>query len=112
MLAPIPAGPAPPAGAAESLATEETAEDDMSESEGSVFSGGSFCDADGDQAPDQDYLTKDLGASLHDDELEIDGDANPEGADAIIEGIKNRMKIEGGPGSKVKKPDPFYEDEE
>ena len=96
LLAPIPAGPAPPAGAAESLATEQTAED-MSDSEGSDFSGGSFCEAEENQVADQDYLQKDLGASLHDDELELDADEME--AEGLINEMKHRLQIEGGPGS-------------
>ena len=85
--------PPPPPGAAESLATQETA-DDLSDS-GSEFSGGSFCDADGEAQADRDYLQKDLGASLHDDELEFNPSEDKDsGEDALIEDVKNRMKVE------------------
>lgn len=92
---PGPARPPPPPGAPGSLATEET-EDDMSDS-GSDFSGGSFCDADGDSPADQEYLSKDLGASLHDDDLQFDsGDdkGKDDGAEDLIADVKARMKIE------------------
>ena len=90
-----PPRPPPPPGAAESLATEETAQDTLSDS-GSEFSGGSFCDADGEAQADREYLKKDLGASLHDDELDLnlDLDDEKEGDEKLIEDVKNRMKLE------------------
>lgn len=89
-------GPPPaavPAGVAESLATEDTAQDTLSDSEGSEFSGGSFCEAEGDSPADRDYLRKDLGASLHDDELEFDS-GDDKGGDDLIADVKNRMNID------------------
>ena len=77
--------PLPPAGAAESLATEDT--DDES---GSEFSGGSFGEAEGDAQADKEYLRKDLGASMHDDEDEDEDD----GDDGLISDMKNRMKLD------------------
>ena len=93
-----PGQPPAPAGAAESLATENTAEESDSDDE----SGGSFCDASGDCAADRDYLRKDLGASVHDDELEFDsGDdldmgtgTDDDDDDGLISDVKNRMKID------------------
>lgn len=68
--------------------TEETAEDSDS-----VISEESFCDASGDCAADKEYLRKDLGASLHDDELDFDSDDDED----LIDEVENQMKIEGGP---------------
>lgn len=92
-LASIPAGLVPPE-AAESLATEDTA-DDLSES-GSDFSGGSFSEADENQAADEEYLTKDLGASVHDDELAVDGEGGQEEAEDLIARMRNRMTVAEG----------------
>jgi hypothetical protein len=92
LLAPKIAMPPPPPGAAASLATKETAEDTLSES-GSDFSGGSFCEADGEAQADRDYLKKDLGASLHDDELDFNS-GDEDGDDDLISSVKNRMKLD------------------
>lgn len=82
-----------PPGAPQPLKTaEETAEE--SDSEGSEVSGNSFCDASGDCAADRDYLEKDLGASLHDDELALDAAAEDPEADDLIAGLKDRMKMD------------------
>jgi hypothetical protein len=79
-------------GAGESLGgTEETAEDSES-----VNSEDSFCDASGDCAADREYLRKDLGASLHDDELDFDSGDEKEEKELIAE-VQQQMKIEGGP---------------
>jgi len=99
LLSSIPSGQVPdPAGVAGSLATEMTEDDDLSVSDGSDSSDGSFCDADEDQAADKEYLNKALGASLHDEDLGANGDGATEGAEDLINSVKNRMKIEGGPG--------------
>lgn len=86
--------------ATESLGTEETAQE--SDDDGSAFSGDSFCDADGDCAADREYLRKDLGASLHDDELDFDSDGDDDDDDDddgedLGDQVKDRMKIDGGP---------------
>ena len=95
-LASIPAGPAPPPGAAESLATEDTAADDLSES-GSDLSGGSFSEAAENAAADEDYLTKDLGASVNDDLLAMDGAGGrqEETAEALIARMRKTTVAEG-----------------
>ena len=93
-LASIPAGPVVPPEVAESLATEDTA-DDLSES-GSDFSGGSFSEADENQAADEEYLAKDLGASVHDDELAVDGEGGQEEAADLIARMRNRMTVAEG----------------
>ncbi|CAB9507264.1 expressed unknown protein [Seminavis robusta] len=97
LTAPGPGAPPAPPGAAESLATEDTAQESDSD-DGSDFS---FCDASGDCKADRDYLRKDLGASLHDDELDFDsGDDLDAGAgkggadDDLIADMKNRMKLD------------------
>ena len=88
-----------PAGAAESLATEDTGEESDSDDD----SGGSFCDASGDCAADKEYLRKDLGASLHDDDLDFEsgdektkdmGGDTDDDDDELIKDIKNRMKMD------------------
>jgi len=35
---------------------------------------------------------------LHDEDLGANGDGATEGAEDLINSVKNRMKIEGGPG--------------
>jgi hypothetical protein len=96
-----PERPPAPAGAAESMATEDTLEESDSEDSDSE---GSFCDASGDQAADKEYLRKDLGASLHSDDLgfesgddqitkEMGGDTDDDD-DELIQDIKNRMKMD------------------
>jgi hypothetical protein len=95
---PLPPARPAPAGAAESLATEDTGEESDSED-----SGGSFCDAEGDCAADKEYLRKDLGASLHSDDLDFEsgdekgkdmGGDTDDDDDELIKDIKNRMKMD------------------
>ena len=76
--------------------TEETAEDSESN-----YSEESFCDASGDCAADKEYLRKDLGASLHDDELDFDSDDGEDEEELAAE-MEKQMKIEGGPLGKKK----------